>query len=234
MGVPVSGRRVDQIIDRIEHGQLHIRMDAMGHGETAIGQVKQNGVLVGDSGRTDDATRGAIELERVVGARQTMEADPPGRPRPRCGQIRVGHVPRAGGSSHPLHPRVLVGPDAIVISRCQHTGEVIIEPIAGVEQEHIGAVVEESGSARRVGRVPLTHTASKEMESAILVDQTGVENGSVSRYVAGGHDRLGAKALCGGGKGSLGWGGHGGHPGRVGPSDGGFGGMCVVMIGRSK
>jgi len=57
---PVVVGRVDQLIQGIEYGELHIGEDAMNHSYPLVGQVEQDSVLVGDPRRADQPTRIAV------------------------------------------------------------------------------------------------------------------------------------------------------------------------------
>ncbi len=229
--VPVAGRGVDQVTDRIEDGQLHIRMDPVNHAQAAVGQVEQNRVLVRNPRRTHHSSRASIEMKPTPGEHETMQADPPWSTGPGSGEIGVCHVPGSFGAARPLHTWVLVRPHPIVRPARQHTSEVIAAAVLGFEQENVGPIVEEFCSWPGIGPVSLPHTARKQMEPAALMDQTCIEHCAIAGGGVGGDDRFGAETLghepC-----ALGW-CHSGHAGRMRPSGGGFG-VCAVMIGRPR
>lgn len=233
MCIPVSRRWVYQIIDRVEHGQLHIGVYAVNHRQATVGEIEQDCVLVGHPGRTDHPARGAVELESAIGIQEAMNTDSPRPPGPGFGEVRVGHVPRPFRSPHPLHPWVFIRPHAVGGTGGQDTGELVGEAILGIEQKHIGPVIEEPRPGHRVDSVSLPDTTRKEMKAAGFPDQTRVEDRPVAGCGVGRHDRLATDALRHRAEAFRDRGCHRGHAGRISLSNVGFG-NCAVMIGSWK
>ena len=120
MLVPVARRRIPEIVERVEHRELHVRVDAVDHRDPAVAQVEEDGILVRDPFRADDATRGAVEEEPAVVEPEPMNADPPGSARLGRRQVRVGHHDSlVAAAPDELHPRILVD---VIVGRtlCEH------------------------------------------------------------------------------------------------------------------
>ena len=102
--------RVPELLERVEHRELHVRVDPVDQRHAPVAKVEDDAVLVGLAGRPDHLTRALLEREPAVGVVEPMHADPPELVGVGRRQIRVGHhvvLGRAGANT--VHPRVLPG-----------------------------------------------------------------------------------------------------------------------------
>lgn len=181
MAVPIPVGRVGQLVKGVEDCELHVGLNPVDQPDPTVAEVEDDGILVGNPGRSNHGPRVVVELELTVAVPQPLAADSPRLAAPRCRQVGVGHDDVTGPvAPHPMNPRVLVRPDTCGRGGGESPLEVIGHPVGGVEHEHIGDVVEKARPLTRIPPIPLTHTSSEQAEGAILVDQAGVEDRSVS------------------------------------------------------
>ncbi len=95
------------MLEVVEHGELHVRVDAVDERDTAIGEGEDDSVLVLYVGWPEQLAGRFFKLEPFAVPVQAVGADAPRSVSGR-GHLRVGHhqLPVAA-VLHPLHPRVL-------------------------------------------------------------------------------------------------------------------------------
>jgi hypothetical protein len=195
MRVPVARARLPQVVEIVEHGKLHVRLDPVDQGHLAAGEGEDHRVLVGHSVSSEQAARRCVETEASPFPSEDVTADPPRLPTVRGGQVRVGHhqlrVPMA---RHPLHAGVLEGVGAITATGCQQVREVVDAAVRRGEDQDVRHVVDKA----RVRSVPLSvavsHPSGEQVKHAFVPQDTGIEHRPVAGHRVSIHDRLVAQA----------------------------------------
>ena len=96
-----------QMLEVVEHGELHVRVDAVDESDAVIGEGEDDGVLTSHAGWSEQLAGRLFKLEPLAVPAQAVGADAPRSVSGR-GHVRVGHhEPSAAVVLHPLHPRVL-------------------------------------------------------------------------------------------------------------------------------
>ena len=184
--VPVVVVRGPQLLERVEHRELHVRVDPVDEGDPAVAQVEDHRVLVVLPIRSDHAARVAVEREAAVGVDEPVDAHLPGPVRLGLGQVRVGHHHLlAVAAAHALDARVLVAGNTLRRAARQHLLELVAQSVPRGEHQHVGDVVEEAGSGSAIARVAVAHATGEEVERAVVMDRARVED----RAVAGDRSR---------------------------------------------
>ena len=128
MLVPVARGRIPELVERVEDRELHVRVDAVDHRDPPVAEVEQDGVLVRDPVRPDDAPRGAVEEEPAVLEPEPMDADPPGLPRLGRRQVRVRHHDTLlAAAPDELHAGILVDVDVVGRALREHLLERVLD-----------------------------------------------------------------------------------------------------------
>jgi len=182
MKPPVVGVGIPQMVKIIEHGELHVGVNAVDHCHPAVAKVEHNRVLVLDAIGAQQSAARFIEYESAIHVTESMCADPPRHPGVRWRQVRVGHnevfVLAAGDR---LNPRVLVTRDTVVAGGSKHVVEVIGTAVVAGEYQDVGDVVVETRAGPLVEAVAGPHPPGEEVEPVVVVEQTCVEHRAVPR-----------------------------------------------------
>ena len=177
--VPVARGWIPEVVERVEDRKLHVRVNAVDHRDPPVAEIEEDGVLVRDSVRPDHSTRRAVEEEPAVCEPEPMNADPPGPPRLRGRQVRVGHHDSLlAAASDELHPGVLVDVD-VGRALCEHLLERVRAAVERGEHEHVGDVVEEPRAGPVVPAIAVPHAPGEEVEDPLVPDHPCIEDGPV-------------------------------------------------------
>ena len=88
--LPVADRRLPEVLERVEDGELHIGIDAVNQRDAAVAEVEDDRVLVRLPRWPDHPARALFEGEAAVGIGEPVNADAPELVRLGWRQVRVG------------------------------------------------------------------------------------------------------------------------------------------------
>jgi hypothetical protein len=181
MRVPVFPARGIQLVERLEERELHVRVQPVNEPDSPVTEVEDDRILVGLTVGTDHATGVPVELEPPVHVDQAVDAHLPRPARFGVGQMRVRHhdVVRPT-ASHTLDARVLDAEDVVGRAGREHSLELVLAPVPGLEHEHVGDVVQESRPRTGIQPIAGTDAACEEVEGAVDVSQACVEDRPVA------------------------------------------------------
>jgi hypothetical protein len=201
---PIALVRVPQIVDAVEHRNLHVGMDPVHKRNPAIGEVEHHRVFVGKvCGPEHPFTR--VVDDKPVTQRveyQPVRADLPWSPRPLVREPCVGHDQVLNTiARNQLHPRVFDGIDVAFAAQQDRVKGVPLSVIRS-EQQHVADVVKETGTTLfgmvGITSIPISDAAHEQMKPAVVLDQAGVEQRAVPNRVSGLKNRFFAQALSSG------------------------------------
>ena len=183
VGAPVAAVGFPEVVQAVEHGQVHVRPHPVDQGNPAGGQIEDNPVLVFHPVGPKQASAVLSDPKPPFVPPEAVRTDPPrpplGRRQPGVGQHQL---PR-----YPLHPGVLVADGSTGARRDQHIGEAVVDPVSRGEHDNIGDVVQEPVDQAwldepfRVHPVAVTDGPGKHVEKAVVVDEPGIEHRPVAR-----------------------------------------------------
>ena len=146
----------------VEHGELHVVMDAMDHGHSPVGQGEDDRVFVRDTLRAKQPPAAGPEKETLPIPAQPVSADPPREPAASRRQGGIGDHQLLGATGdHPLDAGVFETGGVPSPASGQHVLERVAQTVGGDEHNDVGDVVEEPVARARVPAVARTHPGRK-------------------------------------------------------------------------
>lgn len=239
VALPIAGVGVPHLVEVIEHRDLHVGVNAVHQHHTAVGQVEDNRVFVGQMARPEDRFAGVVHDEPFPIDDETVRADLPRTARPLMGKAGVGHHHVIDpGAGHALHARVF---DCVHVALAaqQDMIEGVGDAVVGCEQQHVAHIVVEPGAAFGavidVGSVPVTDTSNEEMILPGVMHEPGVEERAIPGGVAGLQEwdvaeSTGTRHRRWRRLGAMFWGGVGDHHFSSVPGSGSFVGRVGSMV----